>query len=118
MWPPSFSTSRADAAARPTRREDVIDDQDSLAPLNRIAMDLEPICTVFKLIFPELDFAGQFLRLAYGNKPGPERQSDRRSEEVPSRLDPDNDIDIVVLEMRVEGVDDRRAGPSRPSSGS
>ena len=61
-------------------------------------MDLETICAVLELILPELDFAGQFLRLAYGNKPGPERQSNRRGEEVPPRLDADNYIDLVVLD--------------------
>src|SRR3989442_9570170 len=77
----------------PAGGEQVVDDDDGLARLDRIFMNLEYCRAILERVGFRNLLAGQLALLAYGNEAGVEQVGERPSEDEAARLDPDDQLD-------------------------
>ena len=80
---------------RPPGRENIVDDQHSCSSIERILMNLERVCSVLEVVGDADDRTGKFARLANKADARTDPLCDRSSEEEPSRLDANNDVDAA-----------------------
>jgi hypothetical protein len=93
------------AAAVPPGGEDVVDDQDPLVRVDRVAVDLELVGAVLELVLLAGDRPRQLARLAHRHEPGPQPIRDRSGEDEATGLDADHPVDRDVVEARHQVVD-------------
>src|SRR5262245_45509082 len=84
----------------------IVDDQDPLAGLDRVAVDLERVRAVLEGILDGQRLGRQLAELADRDEAGTELVGHRSREDEAARLHPDDDVDLVVLE-RLEHEPDR-----------
>ena len=85
--------------------EHVVDDEDLLAGVDRVAVDLELVGAVLELVLLADDRPRQLARLADRHEPGTQAIGDRRGEDEAARLDADDAVDGDVVEAADEVVD-------------
>lgn len=83
----------------------VIYQQDALAGLNGIAVDLEGVGAVFEIVSDPGYRRGQLARFAHWNKTGVEAVGKRGAEDESARFDAEDEVDLALEVMRGEGVD-------------
>ena len=91
---------------RPARREEVVDDQDLLPGLDRVAVDLERVRPVFEGVLHGDRLGRQLAQLADGDEARLQLVRHRRAEDEAPRLHPDDDVDLLAL-IRLEHQVDR-----------
>jgi len=85
--------------------EHIVDDQNAVPDLNRVAMDLERIGAVFELIFDALSRGRQLVGLPHRNEAGMQSVSHGRREYKSARFNADDGVDLHALAVRAEPVD-------------
>jgi hypothetical protein len=92
-----------------TSGHDVVDDKNSLALGDGIALDLEEIGTVLLLVALGLELAGKLALLSDGNEASTETESERGTEQETARLETDNDVGNLVelcANLELESLDE------------
>lgn len=92
-----------------TSGHDVVDNKDSLALGNGIALDLEEVGAVLLLVALSLELAGKLALLSDGNETSIETKSERRTKQETARLETDNDVGGLVelcANLELEGLDE------------
>lgn len=92
-----------------TSGHDVVDDKDSLALGDGVALDLEEIGAVLLLVALGLELAGKLALLSDGNETSVETESERGTEQETARLKTNNDVgDLVELcaDLKFESLDE------------
>src|SRR3954454_767050 len=92
----------------PAGREDVVDDEHSLARLDGVTMDLERRGPVLEGVGLLEGFVRELSFLADGDDARAEVIGDRGPEDEPAGLDPDHLVDVAAPEVDDDQVDDRR----------
>src|SRR5438034_3107857 len=93
------------ALDRAARREEIVDDQDLLAGLDCIAVDLERVGAVLEGVLDGDRLGRQLAELPDGDEAGVELVRHRRAEDEATRFHPDHDVDrlaLVGLEHQVD----------------
>lgn len=89
-----------------TGREDVVDDENTLALFDGIFMNFKGIGTVLESVLDAFDRGGELLRLAHRNEAGPDSVGESGSEEKSACFDTDDLIDIGSGIAGFQGVED------------
>ena len=89
-----------------TGGEHVVDDEDPLAGMDRVAVHLQLVGAVLEAVLLAHDRPRQLARLAHGHEPGPDLERDGRGEDEPARLHPEHPIDGTCPEA-VDELGDR-----------
>ena len=97
---------------RPAGGQHVVDDQDPLADVDGVAVDLEQVGAVLELVLLGLDLPGQLARLADGHEAGAEPVGDRGGDDEPPGLDAD---DLVDARRRRSGSAMASTASEKPS---
>src|ERR1019366_7709396 len=82
--------------------QQIVADDNALARLDRILVDLKHVVAVL----PLQDFSRQLLRLAHRHKTRVQAVRQRRSKDESPRLDAQNQINVLVDVMLGEGIDE------------
>src|SRR5947208_3990532 len=85
--------------------EEIVDDQDASARLDRVLVHLERRRTVFQVVLDADDIAGELSELAHWDKPDAELVGDRGREDKAPRLHADDGVDLLRADLREESVD-------------
>src|SRR5512140_701643 len=75
---------------RPSRRQDVVDHQHAMPPLQRVAMHLESIRAVLEIVGDALDRVRKLSRFSYRNEACPEMMCNGSAKDEAAALDADH----------------------------
>src|SRR4029079_5293846 len=89
----------------PAGREEVVDDQHAGAGLHGVLVHLEGRRSIFEVVFDADHVPGQLAELTDRYHPDRELVSDRRREDEPSRFHADDDVDLLISDLREQPVD-------------
>jgi hypothetical protein len=79
-----------------TRRQDVVDDEDALAPGDGVLVDFERILAVFEIVGLLDCFRGKFSRLADGNESRTKPLGDGRAQDETAAFDSHDGVDALI----------------------
>ena len=103
-----------------TGGHDVVNDENSLAVLDGVALDLEEVGTVLLLVTLSLELAGKLALLSDRNETSIEAQSERGTEQETARLETNNDVGKLVellSDLKLESIDKVVVGLRRSKDG-
>src|ERR1051325_1979216 len=93
-----------DGARRAASGEQVVGDQDAMALSDGVAVNLQRVLPVLKIVRDGGALCRELARLAHGHKARAQVISQRRGEDEPARLYADYRIDLDAIELRGERV--------------
>jgi hypothetical protein len=76
--------------------EQVVDEDDALAGLDGVEVNLERVGAVFEIVGDAGDWRGELARLAHGDEAGIEAVGQSGAEDESARLNAEDEIDLVV----------------------
>src|SRR6185503_644469 len=88
-----------------TSGEEIVRDDDAMTIADRVAMDLQGVLTILKIVRNRCALSRQLAWLAHRHKPCPEVISERGRKDKSARFDSDYRINFLPFKLRRERVD-------------
>ena len=89
-------------------RQQIVADENALAGLDRVFVNLQRVLSVLQVVFPLQDFGRQLLWFANRDEAGVQPIRQRGTKDESARLDAQDQLDVVVDVVLGEGVDQAR----------
>jgi len=86
--------------------EEVVDEDDALAGLNCVIVNLEGVGAIFEVVGDTGDGSGELARLAHGDESGVEAVGEGGAEDESAGLDAEDQVDLLFDVVRSEGVNE------------
>src|SRR5207244_11508578 len=94
--------------------EHVVDDEDRVAGLEGVEVNLELSRPVFELILEGFGMPRELAGLAHGHQTGAQAVGHGRGDDEPARLDGDDLVDVTAGDVVGDGVDSEPEGIDGP----